>query len=170
MLQLLKTKRFLQIFREVSGVFQQNFNGSKNSAVLEPRTGQFSRTKGFEAKAKDLRLRGQGLQNVSSRPRTSSRTPPLLNNDSLIVARHTATLHSSFQYKIINYSMRKALLCANIVRPIMKKIEIFIMLNHVHVCDGSAGAEFTFAALRSGITASFEENVAAVASRYQHCL
>ena len=24
-------------------------------------------------------LRGQGLQNVSSRPRTSSRTPPLLN-------------------------------------------------------------------------------------------
>ena len=35
------TKKF---FREVSGVFQQNFNGSKNSAVLEPRTGQFLRT------------------------------------------------------------------------------------------------------------------------------
>ena len=31
-------KRSLQIFREVSGVFQQNFSGSKNSAVLEPRT------------------------------------------------------------------------------------------------------------------------------------
>ena len=68
-----KQKRYLQIFREVSSVFQQNFNGSKNSAVLEPRTGQFSRTYGFEAKAKvkDLRLRdqgqGQGLQNVSSR-------------------------------------------------------------------------------------------------------
>ena len=31
-----------------------NFNGSKNSVVLEPRTGQFSRTGGFEAKAKDL--------------------------------------------------------------------------------------------------------------------
>ena len=31
----------------------QNFN-SKNSAVLEPRTGQFSRTWGLEAKAKDL--------------------------------------------------------------------------------------------------------------------
>ena len=46
----------------------QNFNHSKNSAVLEPRTGQFSRT----------RLRGQGLENVSSRPRTSSRTTPLL--------------------------------------------------------------------------------------------
>ena len=35
----------------------QNFNNLKNSAVLEPRTGQFE----------DLRLRGQGLQNVSSR-------------------------------------------------------------------------------------------------------
>ena len=32
----------------------QNFNNSKNSAVLEPRTGQFSRTRGLEAKAKDL--------------------------------------------------------------------------------------------------------------------
>ena len=32
----------------------QNFNVSKTSAVLEPRTGQFSRTWGFEAKAKDL--------------------------------------------------------------------------------------------------------------------
>ena len=31
-----------------------NFNNSKNSAVLEPRTGQFSRTWGLEAKAKDL--------------------------------------------------------------------------------------------------------------------
>ena len=36
-------KRSSQFFREVSGVFQQNFKGSKNSAVLEPRTGQFSR-------------------------------------------------------------------------------------------------------------------------------
>ena len=42
----------------------------KKSAVLEPRTAIFE----------DLRTRGQGqgLQNVSSRPRTSSRTPPLL--------------------------------------------------------------------------------------------
>ena len=31
-------------------------NGSKNSAVLEPRTGQFSRTWGFEAKAKDSKI------------------------------------------------------------------------------------------------------------------
>ena len=38
-----KQKRCWQIFRKVSGVFQQNFIGSKNRAVLEPRTGQFSR-------------------------------------------------------------------------------------------------------------------------------
>ena len=31
----------------------------------------------------DLRLRGQGLQNLSSRPRTSSRTPPLYTSTSL---------------------------------------------------------------------------------------
>ena len=37
-------KRSTQIYCEVSGAFQQNFNGSKNSALLEPRTGQFSRT------------------------------------------------------------------------------------------------------------------------------
>ena len=47
-------KRSSQSFREVSGVFQQNFNGSKNSAVLEDR-----------AIFEDLRLRGQALQNVS---------------------------------------------------------------------------------------------------------
>ena len=47
-----KQKKCTQIFWEVSGVFQWNFNCSKNSAVLEPRTGQFSRTWGFEAKAK----------------------------------------------------------------------------------------------------------------------
>ena len=39
-----KRKRSSQIFREVSGVFQQDFYGTKNSAVLDPRTGQFSRT------------------------------------------------------------------------------------------------------------------------------
>ena len=39
-----KRKRFSQIFRKVSGVFQQDFNDTKNSAVLEPRTEQFSRT------------------------------------------------------------------------------------------------------------------------------
>ena len=37
-------KRYSQIFREVSGVFQQNFNCLKNSAVLEPRAGRFPMT------------------------------------------------------------------------------------------------------------------------------
>ena len=53
-------KRSSQIFCEVSGAFQQNFNGSKNSAVLEPRTGQFSRTWSFEAKAKDFKMCPRG--------------------------------------------------------------------------------------------------------------
>ena len=75
-----KQKRYLQTFREVSGVFQQNFNGSKNSAVLEPRTGQFSRTWGFEAKDLRLRGQGQGLENVSSRTSSRPRTPPLLRS------------------------------------------------------------------------------------------
>ena len=39
-------KRFPKKFSSAS----QNFNNSKNSAVLEPRTGQFSRTWGLEAK------------------------------------------------------------------------------------------------------------------------
>ena len=46
----------------------QNFNKSKNTAVLEPRTGQFSRTWGleakdltFEAKAKDFKMCPRGL-------------------------------------------------------------------------------------------------------------
>ena len=43
-------KRFLKNFSSSP----QNFNNSKTSAVLEPRTGQFSRTWGLEAKAKDL--------------------------------------------------------------------------------------------------------------------
>ena len=55
--------------------FPTKFQRFKNSAVLEPRTGQFSRTWG----------QGQGLQNVSSMPRTSSRTPPLLTRLALLV-------------------------------------------------------------------------------------
>ena len=72
------------VFQKSFQALRQNFNYSKNTAVLEPRTGQFSRTWGLEAKAKDLTFeaKAQGLQNVSSRtssrPRTSSRTPPLL--------------------------------------------------------------------------------------------
>ena len=54
----------------------QNFNNSKNTAVLE------------QAFFEDLRLRGQGLQNVSSRPRTSSRTPPLLSSTVAVKLHH----------------------------------------------------------------------------------
>ena len=73
-----KKKVFTKIFQAIStkkrfpknfSSAPQNFNNSKSSAVLEPRTGQFSRTWGQEL---DLRGQGQGLQNVSSR------TPPLV--------------------------------------------------------------------------------------------
>ena len=56
-----KKKVFTKIFQAIStkkrfpknfSSVPQNFNIPKNSAVLEPRTGQFSRTWGLEAKAK----------------------------------------------------------------------------------------------------------------------
>ena len=58
-----KKKVFTKIFQAISSKKRfpdnfssapQNFNIPKNSAVLEPRTGQFSRTWGLEAKAKDF--------------------------------------------------------------------------------------------------------------------
>ena len=68
-----KKKVFTKIFQAIStkkrfpknfSTAPQNFNFPKNSAVLEPRTGQFSRTSGLEAKAKakDFKIcpRGQG--------------------------------------------------------------------------------------------------------------
>ena len=64
-----KKKVFTKIFQAISAKKRfpknfssalQNFNNSKNSAVLEPRTGQFSRTWGLEAKAKDFKLRPRG--------------------------------------------------------------------------------------------------------------
>ena len=70
-----KQKRSTQIFRELSGVFQQDFKGTKISAVLEPRTGQFSRIWGFEAKAKDFKMRPRGQR----RPRGFHLCPPLQN-------------------------------------------------------------------------------------------
>ena len=73
----LHKKTFSQKFFKRS----QNFNNSKNSAVLEPRTGQFSRIWGLEAKAKDLAFEAKDFimcpRGRSSRPRTSLRTPPL---------------------------------------------------------------------------------------------
>ena len=49
----------------------QNFNNSKNSAALEPRTGQFSRTWGLEvkAKAKDFKICPRGRPRGQGRPR-----------------------------------------------------------------------------------------------------
>ena len=79
-----KKKVFTKIFQAIStrkrfpknfSSAPQNFNSSKNTAVLEPRTGQFSRTWGLEAKAKAKDLTFESR--TSSRPRTSSRTPPL---------------------------------------------------------------------------------------------
>ena len=65
-LSVLQEKKCLQkLFCKLSGVFQKDtklvmtlahFNKSKNSAVLEPRTGQFRGLAGFEAKAKDFKL------------------------------------------------------------------------------------------------------------------
>ena len=58
-----KKKVFTKIFQAISTIKRfpknfsstpQNFNNSKNSAVLEPRTGQFSRTRGL--KAKDFKM------------------------------------------------------------------------------------------------------------------
>ena len=57
-----KKKVFTKIFQAIStkkrfpknfSSAPQNFNNLKNSAVLDPRTGQFSRTWSHEAKAKD---------------------------------------------------------------------------------------------------------------------
>ena len=59
----IKNKVFTKIFQAIStkkrfpknfSSAPQNFNIPKNSAVLEPRTGQFSRTWGLEAEAKNL--------------------------------------------------------------------------------------------------------------------
>ena len=80
-----KTKVFTKIFQAIStkNVFQKNFlgapqncNNSKNSVVLEQRTGQFSRTWGFDAKdltfeAKDFKMCPQGLHLWSNEFATS---------------------------------------------------------------------------------------------------
>ena len=59
-------KKFLTISRKNRfpknfSCIPQTFNNSINSAVLEPRTGQFSKTWGFEAKDIKMCPRGQGL-------------------------------------------------------------------------------------------------------------
>ena len=44
--------------------FPTKFQRFKNSAVLEPRTGQFSRTCGFETKAKDFKMCPRGQERL----------------------------------------------------------------------------------------------------------
>ena len=65
-----KKKVFTKIFQAIStkkrfsknfSSAPQTFNNSKNTAVLEPRTGQFSRAWGLEAKAKDFKICPRGL-------------------------------------------------------------------------------------------------------------
>ena len=77
-LQKKKKKVFTEIFQAIStkkrflknfSTAPQNFNNSKNSAVLEPRTGQFSRTWGLEAKAKDFKICPRGRPRGQGRPR-----------------------------------------------------------------------------------------------------
>ena len=73
-----KKKVFTKIFQAISTKKRfpknftsapQNFNIPKNRAVLEPRTGQFSRTWGLEAKAKDFKMCPRGRPRGQGRPR-----------------------------------------------------------------------------------------------------
>ena len=77
-LAISKKKVFTKIFQAIStkerfpknfSSAPQNFHNSKNSAVLEPRTGQFSRTVGLEAKAKDFKMCHRGRPRGQGRPR-----------------------------------------------------------------------------------------------------
>ena len=61
MLQLRKTKKVFANFPRGFWRFPTKFQRFANSAVLEPRTGQFSRTLGFVAKAKDFKMCPRGL-------------------------------------------------------------------------------------------------------------
>ena len=54
--QAISKKKFSQIFRKVSDVFQRNFSVSKNSAVHGRGQGNFRRFVGFEAKAKNFKM------------------------------------------------------------------------------------------------------------------
>ena len=86
-----KKKVFTKIFQAIStnkrfpknfSTAPQNFNLPKNSAVLDRPIFEDLRPRGQgQGQGLDLRGQGQGLQNLSSRtssrPRTSSRTPPL---------------------------------------------------------------------------------------------
>ena len=70
-----KKKVFTKIFQAISTKkrFPKNFSGAPQNFYNSIFEDLRPRGQGL-----DLRGQGQGLQNVSSRPRTSSRTPPLI--------------------------------------------------------------------------------------------
>ena len=77
MLQLRKTKKVFANFPRGFRRFSTKFQRFKKQCC--PRAED-------KAISEDLRLQGQGLQNLSTRPRTSSRTPLLVANTSSFAA------------------------------------------------------------------------------------
>ena len=77
-----KKQRIEKLWAMLSFVWNFLFYQSKNNAVLGPRTGHCRGLVGFEANAKNLSFEAKDLENVSlrtsSKPRTSSRTQPLV--------------------------------------------------------------------------------------------
>ena len=91
-----KKKRSSQKFFRRSpqkNVFQKNFQALHKILTIQKKLLSSSRGHPiFEdlrprGQGLDLRGQGQGLQNVSSRPRTSSRTPPLIIKDLIALER-----------------------------------------------------------------------------------
>ena len=62
-------KKVFEDFPQGFWRFPTKFQRFKNSAVLEPRAGQFSRTWGFETKAKDFKMCPRGRSRGQERPR-----------------------------------------------------------------------------------------------------
>ena len=92
MFQAISTKkRFPKNFSSTP----QNFNNSKYSAVLEPRTGQFSRTWGLEAKAKDFKMCPRGLHLWFAQPNRESNP----GEEGWELSMLTTTLPSLQQYR-----------------------------------------------------------------------
>ena len=81
-----KKKRFPKNFSSAP----QNFNNSKNSAVLEPRTGQFSRIWDLEAKAKDLTFEAKA-KDFKMCPRGLHLWPTLASHIPLFLLGHFPT-------------------------------------------------------------------------------
>ena len=133
-------KRYLQIFREVSGVFQQNFNGSKTSAVLEPRTGQFSRTLasrprtwGFQAKAKDFKMCPRGRPRGQGRPRGFHLFLQTPKKAAMVYILATIFVEFSVQIYKESHSNGKLILMSNPAIHISYNLEHFIRSS----CEGN---------------------------------